>query len=101
MLIRSGGRLSVIATLLPPMSSRSLFVAHRAPVVGLNASPTELRSPRAKMRPPAPSGEYCITVARSVSLSVQMLHDEPIDTYIESLGPNATVRVEWPPLVGR
>src|SRR5437016_147145 len=54
MLIRSGGRLSVIATSLPPMSSRSLLVAHSAPVVGLKAIPTELRSPRANTRPPVP-----------------------------------------------
>src|SRR6266516_3433797 len=96
MLMRSGGRLSVIGVPKPPMSSRSLFVAHRAPVVGLNASPTELRSPRANTRPPVPLRLYRITAARTVSLSVQMLHDDPIDTYIMLSGPKTTVRVEWP-----
>src|SRR6266853_783170 len=45
----SGGRLSVIAMLEPPMSSRSLLLAQSSPVAGLNARPTELRSPVANV----------------------------------------------------
>src|SRR3989454_709338 len=53
MLRCSGGRLSVIATSLTggrfPISSRSLLLAQSSPVVGWNASPTELRSPVANV----------------------------------------------------
>src|SRR6266498_611206 len=100
MLMRSGGRLSV-AAVVGPMLSRSLFVAHSAPVVGLKARPTELRSPRANNFPFMPFRSYCITAARSVSVSGSMLLDEPIDTYIESSGPKAMLRVECPPQHGR
>src|SRR6266850_3117389 len=89
MLIRSGGASS-------PRLSRSLFVAQSAPVVGWNASPTELRSPRANTRPADPSRLNCTTAARIESLSSQMLHEDPTLTYILPSAPNTIVRVECP-----
>src|SRR6266576_1639421 len=93
MLRCSGGRSS-------PRLSRSLLLAHSSWVVGLKASPTELRRPRANTLPCEPSGSNCDTAARRLSVSSQMLHDEPTETYILPSGPNTTVRGEWPP-VGR
>src|SRR5260221_10297742 len=90
MLRCSGGRLS-------PRLSRSLLLAHSSWVGGLTASPTELRKPRANPLPCEPSGSNCDTAARRLSVSSQMLHDEPTDTYSLPSGPNTTVRVEWPP----
>src|SRR5207302_816215 len=97
MLMRSGGELSVAAT-VGPMLSRSLLVAHRSPVVGLNARPTEFRRPLANTCPPLPSRLYRTTAARRGSLSRQMLQEEPIDRYSRLSGPNARVRVAWPPV---
>src|SRR6266581_8815153 len=92
----SGGRLSVIAW-LSPMSSRSLLFAHNSPVDGLKASPTELRSPVAKVCGFEPSRLSRVTAALG-SGSSHTLHDEPTATYIRLSGPNTTVRVLWPPL---
>src|SRR6266567_4286273 len=75
MLMCSGGTSS-------PRLSRSLLPPHSSPVVGLNAIPTVLRSPFAKIRPPEPSGLNCVTAARIESRSSHRLHDEPAATYI-------------------
>src|SRR5256884_5345844 len=62
--------------------------------------PTELRSPRAKMRPPDPSRLNRVTAARieSPASSTHTLHDEPAATYMKLSGPITSVRVPWPPL---
>src|SRR6266542_4221997 len=93
MLTCSGGTSS-------PRLSRSLLPPQSSPVVGLNAIPTVLRSPFAKIRPPEPSGLNCVTAARIESRSSHRLHDEPAATYILPSGPNRMVRVEWPPPPG-
>src|ERR1041385_6934665 len=74
MLTCSGGRSS-------PSLSRSLFPPHSSPVLGLNATPTVFRRPRAKIRPPEPSGLNCETAARSESRSSHRLHDDPTARY--------------------
>src|SRR6184192_3349249 len=69
--------------------------------VGLAFHPTtELRSPRAKMRPPDPSRLKRVTAARieSPASSTHSLQDEPTATYMRLSGPMTTVRVPWPPL---
>src|ERR1041385_5027294 len=71
MLTCSGGRSS-------PRLSRSLLPPHSSPVLGLNATPTVFRRPRAKIRPPEPSGLNCETAARSeITPSPTMAHHPP------------------------
>src|ERR1051326_5380411 len=74
MLTCSGGRSS-------PRLSRSLLPPHSSPVLGLNAMPTVFRRPRAKIRPPEPSGLNCEIAARSESRSSHKLHDDPTARY--------------------
>ena len=62
--------------------------------------PTALRSPEAKSSPLEPSGRYRMIAARRESLSRQMLHEEPMETYSRPSEPKASVRVQCPP-VGR
>src|SRR2546430_12994175 len=78
-----------------PKLSRSLLLAQNSPVPALNASPTELRSPLAKMRPPEPSRLKRVTAALIESLvaSMHTLHEDPAATYNRFSGPNANVRV--------
>src|SRR2546426_4569812 len=89
----SGGTLS-------PRLSRSLLFAQSSPGVGGKARPTELRSPRAKIRPPDPFRLKRVTAARieSRGSSTHTLHDEPAATYMRLSGPMTRVRVPWPPL---
>src|ERR1041385_6524977 len=111
MLTCSGGRSS-------PRLSRSLLPPHSSPVLGLNATPTVFRRPRAKIRPPEPSGLNCETAARrekhtththhtapntrdnidtrarSQSPSSHKLQDDPTARYSLPSGPNRIVRVE-------
>src|SRR5258705_170816 len=86
---RSGGRSF-------PRLSRSLLFAQSCPVVGLNARPTELRRPVAKVWAPEPSRLYRVTAARGRA-SLHTLHDDPTATYSSLSGPKAMVRVVCPP----
>src|SRR5213593_5121936 len=79
------------------MLSRSLLLAQSSPVVGWNASPTELRRPVANVCGLESSRLYRVTAARG-GASLQTLQDEPTATYSRLSGPNAMVRVLCPPL---
>src|SRR5439155_11967251 len=80
-----------------PRLSRSLLPPQSSPVVGLNARPTVLRSPRAKMRPAEPSRLNWVTAARMESRSSHRLQDDPTARYSLPSGPKRIVRVERPP----
>ena len=81
---------------MSPSQSRPLSVAQIVFVLGLIASPTELRSPEAKTCAPLPSSLNSDTAARRLSSSLQTLQLEPIATYILSF-QKTIVRVECPP----
>ncbi len=84
-----------------PSRSRPLSVAKISPVPGWKSNPTVLRSPVAKTSKPVPSGWKRSIAARRESFSLHTLQLEPTVTYMAPSGPKRTVRVEWPPPVGR